>query len=175
MGNHGHDGMDPYEEQFNRIFLDKGSLETPEGAVRLAGRGKRLIAHVIDMMAILVLTLPFFLFKNGVSGLLENHDGRNWRVHAVWGCMAFLILNVWLLATRGQTIGKARMKIRILSRNGKKASLFDILCRRYLPFALLEFVPGVGHVAQAVDAAFVFGKDRTCLHDRLANTVVVEA
>jgi uncharacterized RDD family membrane protein YckC len=87
----------------------------------------------------------------------------------------FLILHGYLLARNGQTIGKWVCGIRIVRADRSKASLWRILVLREMPFVLLAAipVPYMFSVLAVVDALLIFRKSRQCLHDQIADTVVV--
>ena len=73
----------------------------------------------------------------------------------------------------GQTIGKNYMSIRIENLDGSKASLVTIYFKRMLPMQLISLVPSVGQlIAGIVNPLFIFGKQRRCLHDYIAETKV---
>ena len=87
----------------------------------------------------------------------------------------FLLLQGYLLHTRGQTIGKMAMKIRIVRSDGSRASLLRLAGVRYFANSLLAVIPFVGWIYGLVDALFIFRDSHKCLHDNIADTIVVKA
>jgi uncharacterized RDD family membrane protein YckC len=85
--------------------------------------------------------------------------------------MALLGYNIYLLATRGQTLGKQWMKIRIVTNpQGENPGFVKAFLLRGLVNCLIgNFVPLYG----IVDVCFIFREDRRCLHDLIAETIVV--
>jgi len=88
------------------------------------------------------------------------------------------------VATSGQSLGKKLLRMRIERLDGAAPGfLHGVLIRSWL-MAVLAAVPGtlcmmlfifplagVGFIA---DALSIFGRDRRCLHDRLAGTRVIQ-
>lgn len=142
----------------------------------LAGRGRRLVATLIDM---LIVPLASFLVL-WVTGAFENAEAyaRDQIVIRgfLLGIAGYLLVNGWLLHARGQTLGKAVMGIMIVS-NGTsvQAPLWKLVVIRALFFPTLYvvfFFPLT--LIAIVDQAFIFGKQRRCLHDLLCGTSVVD-
>ncbi len=144
---------------------------------RLAGRGRRLVATLIDMLLVPALTVLLIM----ITGVVEHaEDYRN----AIWllnvfllAVLSYLILNGYWLFTRGQTVGKRLMGIAIVASSGERAAFWKLVCIRALFFPLLFVVisPVLAWMP-LIDQLFVFGKKRRCVHDLAAGTsVVVEA
>lgn len=99
-----------------------------------------------------------------------------------WVLVAVLTLYQWyLLATRGQTIGKRVTSIRITDLEGQPAGLIRALVLRAFVFGMvISFVSGLltavipfaALVLALLDVGFAFGPDRRCLHDYFAGTQV---
>ena len=147
----------------------------------LAGRGSRLGAVIIDSI-ILIPTLIGIAMITGfwdeimprmASGiplsLKEN------LIMFLVGQSIFLILNGSFLANYGQTIGKRVMKIKIVDMEGNNLGLIKLYSLRYLTFSLFSQIPVAGGLISLVNSLFIFGKERKCLHDRLAGTQVIQA
>ena len=91
------------------------------------------------------------------------------------GLLVFAILNGYLLAKRGQTIGKVVVKTRIVDLNGNIPKLDDLLVRRYLVIGLISCIPIIGAPVALLNAVCILGKRRRCLHDYIAGTLVINA
>ena len=59
--------------------------------------------------------------------------------------------------------------------DGSKASLLRLAGLRYFASSLLDLVPVVGWIYALVDALLIFRDSRKCLHDNIADTIVVRA
>ena len=148
----------------------------PSGSEALAGRGVRLVATLLDAV-----------FGAVAFGLLTLVTPLTWApapganlalllaVNAFVGFVIFLVLHGYLLATRGQTIGKALLKARIVRSDGSPASLVRIVGLRYLPTMAITMIPVVGGLYALVDSLLIFRESRRCLHDNIADTIVVKA
>lgn len=142
----------------------------------LAGRGRRLVATLIDVL--LVPALAIFLML--VTGVLEH--AADWsdsgmpmlRVFAL-GVVSYLILNVWLLWQRGQTVGKAIMGIAIVSnQSGNKAPFWRVAIRALFFPTLYLIVWPLAAAFPLIDQVLIFGKRRRCGHDYVCGTSVVK-
>lgn len=148
----------------------------------LAGRFRRLAATLID--AILVPSLTLFLVM--VAGVVEDAEDYIDRWWIVWvfllAVVSYLILNGYGLWRRGQTLGKMVTGIAIVHADSTlnpqartlPAPLWKLICLRALFFPLLfaVVVPPYA-LLPLIDQLFVFGKQRRCLHDLVAGTIVV--
>ena len=140
-----------------------------------AGRGRRLAATALDFFATPMLGL-FLLLASGALEHAEDYaseamPGPLLRVLLI-AATAYLLAHGWWMARRGQTLGKALLGIRVVVRaSGEPAGFGRMLAR--VPFFALWYVPFT--VVPFVDAAFVLGKRRRCLHDMVTGTEVVRA
>ncbi len=148
-----------------------------EVETKLASRWKRLGGMMLDGVISMVIIFPLML----VTGVLQrafSGEGMTIGQQAAFyvvGWVVFLILNGYLLVNRGQTIGKVAVKTKIVDLQGNIPSFGKLLLLRYLVFGLVAQIPIVGNLAGLVNALFIFGKERRCLHDYIAGTRVVEA
>lgn len=142
----------------------------------LATRWQRLWATLIDvalaMAALWVVSVvtPWNPWTDAGGGWLSVQ-----LLPAAAGFAIFLVLHGWLLAARGQTIGKALMKIRIARPDGTPASLGRLLGLRYGIGGVITIIPAAGQIFGIVDALLIFRAPRRCVHDYLADTVVLKA
>lgn len=152
----------------------------------LAGRFRRLLATLIDM--ILVPSLSLVLVA--AAGVMEDaEDYQNVGLMILWifllAVVSYLVLNGYTLWRRGQTLGKLALGVAIVpaqvgssgaaeKQGYDPAPLWKLICIRALFFPLL-FVAVVPWYAllPLIDQLFIFGKQRRCLHDLVAGTVVV--
>ena len=90
------------------------------------GLGRRTVALLIDMtVQCLYLIFTFYWIDDqfGVQGL------DNWAISLLAMCPVFLYHISWELFTNGQSIGKKVMKLRVVSLNGGRPSLGQLLIR----------------------------------------------
>jgi uncharacterized RDD family membrane protein YckC len=87
------------------------------------------------------------------------------------GCGAWIWLNVLYVSRNGQSIAKKMLGIKVVRSDGSRASLGRIFWLRNVVNGLIGIIPPYG----IVDILFIFSETRQCLHDKLADTVVVKA
>jgi uncharacterized RDD family membrane protein YckC len=143
------------------------------GGAVLASRWARLGARTIDGMIYMVPVIP------GVIGLfLFDNSAQQALMFVLFGLSALFMLgilgvNVYLLATRGQTLGRKAMGIRIVRGDlTTKVSLSRLFFLRYLPVALIGMIPA-GFVVQFGNFLMIFAADQRCGHDHIADTHVI--
>jgi uncharacterized RDD family membrane protein YckC len=71
----------------------------------------------------------------------------------------------------GQSLAKKHFKIKVVLSDGSPASLGTLIWKRNVLTWLLSLLP----LYSLIEVLFIFGEKRQCLHDRIANTIVVEA
>jgi uncharacterized RDD family membrane protein YckC len=143
----------------------------------LAGRGLRLGGSLIDGILI-VLTLIPVLFLTGYweRAMAQQSTVTDIVVGGVLGVGIFLLLNGYLLMTSGQTVAKRILKMRIVSVHDERILPFGkLIGLRYLPQWVCGQLPLVGGIYVLINALFIFGEQRRCLHDHIAGSKVVMA
>ena len=141
----------------------------------LAGRGRRFVATLIDMLVVPVVSFVVMLMT-GVFEHAEAYAGNQIYIRGfLLGVVGYLVANGWLLFARGQTPGKLIMGIMIVSHGTTDvAPLWKLLFLRAFFFPALYLVVVVPLTLIAVvDQALMFGKQRRCLHDLVSGTSVV--
>ena len=148
------------------------------GALPLAGRGARFGALLIDLVLLWLgswLVASLFVpsmteeLRVGARSFL-NYLG----VQLLIGFGVYLLLNGWLLATRGQTLGKMALKLRIVRPDGAQAGFVRLFLVRYLLNNLLCLIPLLGLLYALADCLSIFRESRRCLHDSNADTIGVK-
>lgn len=142
-----------------------------------ADRFKRLIAAIID--GLLIGAATAMAFGMGFLSGAPFHWGMGLLAGIGFmglGWLAFIAFQCYLLAVRGQTIGKIVMGLRIVrfEDGGNPGFVKAVLLRTFL-WAIITAVPFVGPLVWLIGLLFIFRDDRRCLHDHLAGTRVVPA
>ena len=162
----------------NRFAPPAAHVEDVESAAtgQLAGRGIRLVAAIVDglLVAGAMLLLAWVTTYN-VFDPREDAPLSDFATSLARAVGAYLLLNGWLLHSRGQTIGKALFRIKVVRSDGSRASLLRLAGLRYFVTSLLTLVPLVGWIFALVDCLMIFRDSRKCLHDNIADTIVVGA
>ncbi len=169
--------------------MDRSPIENPyqapqmSGKVRdeisghvLAGRGARLAAWLLDHVFGFLSVVP------GLALLLLSQDpevfddfGSTGFLTMVLGALLVGGLQVVLLCTRGQTLGKMIIGAQIVNYDdGRRARFVRVFLLRYLVAGLIGATPLIGLLWPIIDAAFILGEEQRCVHDLIAGTKVVE-
>ena len=123
----------------------------------LAGRGARLFAVIVDVLAGLAVVI--------IVGLISSKL-------VLLAVAALLIVQVVLLTKDGQTLGKKALGIKIVKRStDENGGFVTNVLLRWVFNGILSIIPFYG----LVDILFIFREDRRCIHDFIAGTEVVEA
>ena len=96
---------------------------------------------------------------------------------AVLGLATFALqlVQIYLVSTRGQTLGKRFLGIRIVrASDGSNPGFARAWLLRALVPGIIGMLPMIGSVFTFVNYGFIFRADRRCLHDLLADTRVVK-
>jgi uncharacterized RDD family membrane protein YckC len=153
-----------------------------------ASRGARLGASIIDSLVIFLPMTP--AYAKAVPLVASAAPGMQRNAFAVWGVIAstggwFYVGMVWALAMlivngvlayrNGQSIGKKLLSIKDVRTDGSRASFARIFWLRNVLNSAITFVPLVGSLYGLIDVLFIFGSAKRCVHDYIADTIVVRA
>jgi len=145
----------------------------------LADRGTRLGAAILDSIAFLAMVYgPLVVFgvmtafasaspnAQGAGGLLTMGLAAALVGFAVW-----CTITVRFLLRNSQSIGKKILGIKVVRSNGTPVSFSRLFWLRNFLIWIVSLIPLFG----IVDSLFIFGESRQCLHDKIADTIVVVA
>lgn len=135
----------------------------------LADRGTRFAGALIDNLLYGVSMLPGFLIGLSLDMKIEESAGLG-----MFTLLPFAIYQWYLVATRGQSLAKRWLKMRIVRADGSPPGfLYGVILRSWLPLGI-SAIPGVGRAFGFIDAVAIFSGDkRQCLHDLFAGTKVI--
>ena len=132
-----------------------------------ASRSKRLIAKIIDFVllfiAILIPALTVQIILGGGEPVLA----------ALIGAIVFAIYQYYLLSTISQTLGKKYMNIIIVKKDRSYGGFVTNVVLREWIIGIIGLFPLIGWLVKIVDMLFIFRNDRRCIHDMIANTMVI--
>ncbi len=144
---------------------------------QIATRKSRFWAAMIDSLIIMLVTIPVGYFTGLWDGISAGVQPSI--IHAlligILGIILFFLLNTRSLIASGQTIGKKKLGIKIVDIDGNVPTFKQHLYKRYALSLLAGQVPVIGGGLSLINIVFIFGKQKRCLHDRLAKTNVVVA
>ena len=147
----------------------------------LASRGMRFSAAGLDgVIGMLIFVPMLFSMTAAVARFVILHDPFVWtRTMLMSFQLTGLLLIAWcvvtliLVARNGQTIGKKMLGIRVVRSDGSKASLGRIFWLRNVVNMVPSMVPFAGMAYTLLDLLWIFGERHQCLHDLIADTIVV--
>lgn len=171
--------IDPYRPPAAELS-ERGAAAPSFRPAHLASRTSRLGAAIIDGLCLAVIVAPL-----GIAYVMLTPEEQPPNYSASdYGTAIAIVATLGLpLATyqlvqlhrRGQTLGKKLLRIRIVRSSGEPVSLVRVLALRGAPFFALSLIPAVGRLASLLDALAIFQPSHRCLHDLVADTIVVEA
>jgi len=149
----------------------------------IAGLGKRFSGAMLDGIVSFLIVLP-----GVVAIVIESvQQGSNSPpanlgplgiVGIAWigmSVLALVGLQIYLLVTRSQTIGKYLVNTQIVDRqSGEPAGFLKAFVVRGFVSGLIGAIPLIGVFYSIADILFIFRADRRCLHDLIASTSVVD-
>jgi uncharacterized RDD family membrane protein YckC len=149
-----------------------------DAQAELAGRGERLGAAILDSIIGLVVALPLIIGMDWNAVAAGNYAAAFSAVGlGVTGLLSlvYIAITIYLVHKNGQTIAKRMIGIKVVRSDRSRASLARIFWLRNVVNMIPSVIPYVGNVYGLVDAVFIFGDSRQCIHDKIADTIVVKA
>jgi uncharacterized RDD family membrane protein YckC len=144
-----------------------------------AGRGERLGAHLLDSIIPGVLFIPLLIGVGlDFSGLFADQITPFTMVGiaiASIGSLVWIGVTIYFVNRNGQTIAKRIIGIKVVRSDGSRASLGRIFWLRNFVNGLPASIPILGYIYQLVDYLLIFGDKQQCIHDMIADTIVVKA
>ena len=169
------DSPNPYEPSHTDPVPKPEIAQVPE--LELASRLTRLGARMVDGFIGIIVTVPL-MFATGYMDRAMQQQVNVLEV-VLWtagGFGIYIVIHGYLLATRGQTVGKFLVGVKIVDYDtGHLLNVVKLIGLRDLPIGLISAVPCIGPVIALVNILFIFGEEQRCLHDLIAGTRVVNA
>jgi uncharacterized RDD family membrane protein YckC len=152
----------------------------PSAHLAPADRGARLGAAILDGLVMFgMVYAPLFagVAVAAATGDVNGETDTGGMAFAVGGVLTLAGFITWCWLTiryvkqNGQSIGKKFVNIKVVRTDGSPISLGRLFWLRNVVNALIGIVPLYG----LIDLLFIFGENRQCLHDKLADTIVIKA
>ncbi len=157
-------------QQVNPYAAPKAAIEDAASTEpELATLWQRFAGNLVDGLVMTLGWVP------GVM-LAPRYLGENSLlvpVAIVVPVLIVLALQFWMVYRHRASIGKRLMRARMVRPDGSEVEMWRIVVLRALPVAVLSAIP-VANLLVLVDALFIFGRSRRCVHDYLAGTIVVK-
>ena len=169
--------INPYTPPESKILPS-----SPNGSIELASRWKRLGGALIDGLIGFAVAFPVMYLTGFWQRAMERArtdaqpDFSEIIIYGAYGLIAFIVIHGYFLHTYGQTVGKRLIGTRIVSVQDQKIlPLWKVFTLRYLPISIIAQIPMAGQWFSVIDSLFVFRKDKRCIHDLIAGTMVIDA
>jgi uncharacterized RDD family membrane protein YckC len=148
----------------------------PQSGVALADRGARLGATILDSLIFAgMVYVPMFFAAFTAEAATSGESAATMVLGAgaltIVGFAVWCWLNIRYVLRNGQSIGKKLVGIKVVRADGTAVSLGRIFWLRNALNAAISIVPLYG----LIDILFIFGSSHQCLHDKIADTIVVKA
>lgn len=155
----------------------------------LASRWARLGASIIDGIIAGIIIFPVVILISALSVVPGLQDTGDWAtnlqlsasslisqaINAVIGLVVYIAINGYFLVKSGQSIGKKALSIQIVDyETNQLLPLGRVIGMRYALVHALNNVPFVGSFFGLVNVLFIFGNEKRCLHDLIANSKVIK-
>lgn len=169
--------------EFTEFYTDAADAAIASAPLVLASRWTRLGAVILDSIIGMLFVLPGILlvgFKNFSDGSRGTPTPEMTPTLIAGYCLlmvgvvALIVIQSWMISVRGQSMGKRIANIRIVKHdtNDLPGFVHGVLLR-YFIIIIIGVIPLIGPLFRLVDACFIFGAKKRCLHDLIAGTKVV--
>lgn len=153
---------------------DRTDADAP---IEPASRAIRLGGWAVDLVISIAISLPLLIGVGfNVSGVLNPDAALGIAgLITMLAALAWVVVTIVLVHRNGQTIGKKLVGIKVVRSDGSRASLARIFWLRNVVNLLPGFVPFFGMFYFFIDHGLIFLDNRQCVHDKIADTIVVMA
>jgi len=181
---------DPYENP-NPFAAPKAEVSQSQRKERppLASLGQRLAGYLFDQLIHSAAVLLWLLATGDlgtfveIAGQTDDSGMDSMMTQMSQGGIVgvgvistvFVVIQFYLIFSARQTIGKRIVGTRIHRMSGEWANPWRIVLLRGLVPLILYAIPVIGWLIFLVGHLMIFGRERRCLHDLIADTVVLEA
>jgi uncharacterized RDD family membrane protein YckC len=165
----GKTAFNPYQAPSSHGYAHPGQFQD-----RIATRDKRLVGAILDGLIHLLGLIPGAIVAGimGAAGASEDAVVPTFVVVGFGGVFLVAIANWVLISRTGQSFGKRMVGTQIIRIDtGQPAGFVNgVLLRILVPQLINQTCSLFG----LIDVLWIFGEERRCLHDLIAQTVVIE-
>jgi len=172
----------------NRFAPPKAELIEP-GSVddkpELAGRGMRLVAVILDAILMSIIQWPLYMVFGGTRLMRQVATPQAMPdpfammgqifAAAAPGWIIVAVIQIWCLHAYGGTLAKKILGLRIVRTDGTRAGFVRLFFGRGGAAFLPLMIPLLNFIWWLLDPLLIFRDSRQCLHDQIADTIVVTA
>lgn len=143
-----------------------------------ASRGTRFVANVIDSFVVGVPAMVLLFVGAGLVAMQEERGGKPNELLPLLmmggifvGFGLGVAVQLLMQIRYGQSVGKRLFKIKVVRTDGSPVELWRIILLRNVALQVAAQLCGfVG----LIDALMIFGEEQRCLHDLIAETIVID-
>ena len=155
-------------------------IADPQASSSPADRGTRLGAAILDGIIFGVMVyLPVVMaaFMGGIAAGTAGDGGSLGAILigslgvALIGFAVWCWLTIKFVKQNGQSIAKRLLAIKVVRTDGSPITLGRIFWMRNVVNGVISLIPFYG----LIDLLFIFSESRQCVHDKIADTIVVKA
>lgn len=150
-------------------------IDDRDDDIELATRWQRFFGSIIDTIIMVIMISVVFYASGAFEKMLMGVE-----VSAMYliginlvGLVIFMAFNYNLLMRKGQTIGKKIVNIQIVDLDNEIPSPKTLLARYAFYFGI-SLLPLIGGIVSLINILFIFGAEKRCGHDQIANTRVIQ-
>lgn len=145
------------------------------GPLPLSSRGRRLAAHLLDTAVIVGVALVCVVLGFVFANLATDKGGDAFISAVMLGVLLGLVGGAAIQLVHqlayGRSVGKRLLGLRVVRVDGSRVEPWRVIVLRNLVVQVAGQLCGL---IPLIDALFIFGADQRCLHDLLADTVVID-
>ena len=162
----------------NPYEAPQSELKAPatDSGDEFASRWKRLWGALLDGLIVSLVNVPLMIASGYMGKAMEQSVTiLETALIGVAAFVIFMLINGYSLHARGQTLGKMIVGTQIVSAETRdRLPLARVALMRYLPIHVTSIIPIFAQLLGLIDALFIFRRDKRCVHDLIAGTVVID-
>lgn len=141
-----------------------------------ANRGYRFLANALDSFVVSVPAIIVMIAVMAVGGAFggkRNEDlvGILAMLGLFGGFVLGIAVQVLMQLRYGQSVAKRLFKIKVVRLDGSPVELWRIVLLRNVAIHVISQLCGLVGI---IDGAMIFGDEQRCLHDLIAETIVID-
>lgn len=143
------------------------------GGGMTADLSARFWGAMIDRIISVIFVVIGVVIGFAVIGMDSIEEGDELMIQGIayLSLLPVGLVQWYLIATSGQSIGKKVMKTKIVKLDGSEAGfLHGVVLREWI----IGVAAGVVNCVGLIDVLFIFREDRRCVHDMIASTRVIQ-
>lgn len=142
-----------------------------------ANRGYRFLANALDSFVVSVPAIIGTIAVMAVGGAF-GHEKKNEDLIGLFAMLGLfgggvlgIGLQIFMQVQFGQSVAKRLFKIKVVRVDGSPVELWRIILIRNVAVHVVSQLCGLISI---IDAAMIFGDEQRCLHDLMAETIVID-